>query len=264
MQKLNSRVLTLFLLSIVCLTLGLIWKDFPGFIFIALSPIIALREYHSGINLKHKILYILVVPLILVSAFLLSSIILGSSVNYIPLIVYVIAMVLPFLLLEVSEHYASNKWGVLMLVVYWLGVEYLLLKLFPETAVHFLSNVLPPLWMGWNSYTGFLGGSIFIIFGNVLFYHALYKDGGVISGRIRWISTIASAVLIVLIAWLGTSFNLDTQITLENMLEAYHSHSMVVGDTSYAENGELMGRLGLWVTVMVLLYSGVKSKMAKK
>lgn len=249
-------------MSIICFVLGS--TVFNGLIFLSIAPIVALRNENNSEKLVDKIKYIFLMPLVLVVGNFLAGFFSGYENSMSSLILYSLASLLPFLLLEISEHFAPNKWGVLMIVVYWIAMEYLLLKLHPELSNYFLANSLPEQWFGWNGYSGFLGGSVLVLLGNVLLYYSLLKNYRLLKGKIGWISFIFSAILIIVIIWWGYSFDPSEIISLPQMKETYQSHSMVVENSSYAENGELYGRIALWITTMVFLYVMVKGKMAKK
>ena len=173
MTKSRPKFMIYIGIAFICFILGLTF--IPGFILLAVAPIIALREDRKSDSLIDNIKYIFVIPIVIVMAHLIAATLQGFEINYALLIIYGFATVLPFLLLEISENYAPNKWGVLMLVVYWIALEYLLLKINLELSNYYLANALPIHWVGWNVYTGFLGGTAFVLLGNVLLYHSLFK-----------------------------------------------------------------------------------------
>jgi len=264
MQKFDNRAIALYVISFIFLSLANTIPFLAFLSFLFLAPIIALRQQFIEGQLKKKLRYIAVIPVITFISYLISLLIMGQDLDIFSLLIYSIAIVIPFVILEVTEHYAPNKWGALMLVVYWVGVEYLCLKIAPGTSEFFLSNLLPDSWMGWNEKTGYLGGTTFVVLGNVLFYYSLLRSDNLLIFRIRWISLAITLLIIATIIWYGYSFESSSYITKLDMLSAYQTSSMVVNSTSYTENGEFIGRLALWVTVMVVLYSVVKGKLNRK
>lgn len=86
-----------------------------------------------------------------------------------------VLMSLPVVLFSLTRHLSDGRFRFLPFVMLWLGFEYLHQNwglTFPWLN---LGNVLGayPMWAQWYEYTGTLGGSLWFLVGNVLFFQTL-------------------------------------------------------------------------------------------
>ena len=86
-------------------------------------------------------------------------------------------MTIAFSLFHVTRSRVGNREGYISLLIYWLSWEYLHLNWELSWPWLTLGNVfsIRGEWIQWYEYTGILGGSLFILCLNLLFY-ALYKN----------------------------------------------------------------------------------------
>jgi hypothetical protein len=169
-----------------------------------------------------------------------------------------------FLLYGFTQKYAKNRLGVFSLLIFWLGVEYLLISL----AWVDLRLLLPygfhqkESWIGWTYYLGWQGISLWVGMVGVLWYNALLAGGGILKGRLRLLRFVLPILLMLLpMVWVLPEVE---PITLEMVIsrQAVTSAPQVGG--KYAESGEFIGRTAFWIAIFMLLFALVKAKTQRK
>jgi len=86
-------------------------------------------------------------------------------------------MCLPLMAFRQTKKQLGNRWGYVLLPVYWLAFEQLHLHWDITWPWLTLGNgfAAAPGWVQWYEYTGFLGGSVWVWVVNLLFFNAILK-----------------------------------------------------------------------------------------
>ncbi len=226
---------------------------FPLLIFIGLAPIIALTDRAQNTATVWETMEW---PLIGLSIFFLAA--RHFDFSY---IVSSLALAIAFTLTLVAHvwvrHTLGPRAGKLTILLFWLALEYVLLKTFPDHAI-FLGDTLKlvPHWMRWNTHTGFLGGSLWILLTNLAVYQAVMSKE-----PFQW-PWIASAV-ICLTAPFAYSYGLKTSPLTHDDMMNFYTTSGAVTDLTYLARGEFVVRTAAWVSTLVLLFTFVKHQTSK-
>ncbi len=102
----------------------------------------------------------------------------------------------PILLYCVARHRWGQKMGYLCLIIFWVSFEYIHLSWDLSWPWLTLGNGWAnyPSWIQWYSYTGILGGSIWILGGNIIVFEIIK--------RLNLSNKLPASKLIVLAAWI--------------------------------------------------------------
>jgi hypothetical protein len=154
----------------------------------------------------------------------------------------------------------GSRLGKFTIIFFWLGLEYLLLKLPWRNDFYFLADALElqSSWWKWNVTLGYLSISIWVLIVNLIFYLAFLK-----SSSINWflvglaISLVAGPIMYSIYFLDGSGINRDQMITL-------YSNSTNAISEAYINRGELITRTAAWVSVLIILLALVKNKIKKK
>ncbi len=245
---------TLFISSSLLLAGGWLMGPFPVFIFFGLAPLFALADRaESTSSAWEKMEWVL---LALTVSFLASH---SFDLSYlVSSIALAILFTLPFLGQVWVRHTLGPRVGKVTIVFFWLAIEYILLKVMPDSSV-FLADVLQqePLWVRWNIHTGYLGTSCWILMTNLLVYQTLLSRNPF---QWHWI--------IVTVVFLGAPFLYSN--TLENsaisrseMLNLY-SPTGSSEDVTYLARGEFVVRTAAWLSTLILLFTFVKNQTIRR
>ncbi|MBL7860141.1 MAG: hypothetical protein JNJ65_03185 [Cyclobacteriaceae bacterium] len=242
-------------ISITLMTAGWLMKSFPVLMFVGLAPLFAIadqaKDHASPWNRFELILLALVVTFVTAHVFDFSYIIFVC--------VQAIALTLAFVGYAFSYQNLGSRLGKFTIIFFWLGLEYAFLKLPWRNDFVFLSDALLilPTWCTWNVYTGYLGGSVWILVVNLLFYLSVFREGG--------FSTLIFIVALVLIAApILYSYQTDeSTITRLDMLSVYSNTSPQVSE-KYLKQSELAARTAAWISVLIILLAFVKNQTRKK
>ena len=260
-NKINSRSTLggrgttwwLFLAGTSLLSAGWFMKPFPVFMFISFAPFFAILD--RTIESEHfwenceKILISLAI--FFFAAFLFDT---SSIIN-----VFLLAIIftLPFLGFSFVHENLGPRTGKFIIIIFWLGIEYLLLKIqWPRQNIFLADSLqITSHWIRWNQETGYLGATAWILFANWIFYAATLRQ------RFSWLLIILGlAVVIVPIIY---SLMLDAKPILRaEMIELYKGNS--VSDLGYSDRGELVARTCAWLSTLIILFAIVKSRVTKK
>lgn len=238
---------------------GAYWfEQWPLLAFIALIPCFALADHPKAAEniIDHTELLLLIFGLAVFVGFEfdLSAIfsVVGLTFLY----------TLPFILFVLSRIGGGSLTINFLIVIYWLAIEYLLLKglagfaIDPASRPVFIGDLMlnRPEWFRWNLQSGYLSVSSWILISNWIGYK-------LISRPFRW----GVLIILILIIFSPIAYSLfisDSGITRTDMLTMYSSGSM--GESAYSQYGEWIGRTSAWVSVLVLLFSMVRYKTKKK
>jgi hypothetical protein len=236
----------------VLLSAGWLMHSFPIFIFIGLAPFFAILDHtvESENFWEHAEMILIGLAVAFFSAFALDT----SSI--ITVLMHTILFTLPFIGFAFVHESLGPRTGKFIVILIWLGLEYLLVKLqWPANTV-FLGDSLGawPNWFRWNRETGYLGVSAWILTSNWLVYTGTMRSG------LNW--ALVFLALAVIAGPLVYSLMIEAKpILREDMIELYATDSVLKG--SYAAQGELVARTCAWISVLILIFAGVKSRTAK-
>lgn len=233
----------------VLLAAGLFMRAFPILVFVALAPFFAILDHtiesENFWENAELILIGLAIGLLAAFAFDMSAII--------TILILAIIFTLPFIGFAFAHENLGARTGKFIVIIIWLGLEYVLVKLqWPKQTVYLADSLQAwPAWVRWNTETGYLGASLWILMSNWLVYAAVLRQG------FQW-----PLVLLALVVMLGPmiySYSLyATPIVRETMLELYRHDT--VSKSDYAAKGELVARTCAWLSVLILVFAGVKSR----
>ncbi len=245
----------LFFIATALLIASWLMKSFPALIFVALSPLFALADkIHSEDkfwNYAELILIALALSLLAGHVFQLQFLI--------PSIIQAIGFTLAFVGYGFVHQSLGPNAGKLIIIIFWLAIEYIFLKLHWPADRLFLADAiqLKTDWLNWTFYTGYLGGSLWILLANLLLYLAVLK-----SRRINWIWLILFLSLVA--APIVFSFTTELpNITREEMIALY-SNNPIDFKTIYLKQGEFIPRTAAWISVLIFIFALVKNKTQKK
>ena len=233
-------------------------EQWPLLAFIALIPGFALASHSSAhekiLELTELLLFVFGIALVVGYRFDLSKIF--------PIVGLALVFTLPFVLFVFSRVGGGPLTSNFLIVIYWLAVEYVLLKIIsalqinPGTYPVFISDLLinRPEWFRWDAKTGYLAVSFWILLTNWIGYQLISKP-------FRWMLLV---ILILIVAGpLAFGYwSTAVGITRNDMITLYTSNETAI--SSYALHGEWIGRTCAWVSVLVLLFSSIRFKTKKK
>lgn len=244
----------LFLISTVLLSGGWLMKPFPLLIFFGFAPLFTIVDLTKpNDNFWTNIEFIL---LALFISFFAAH---GFDTNFIIMaMVQAIVFSFTFLGYTFAHQNLGERLGKFTILFFWLGLEYIALKLPWRSNSIFLSEIfnLHISWTKWTTFTGYLGISLWILVVNLMVYLSLLKSGF----NVYWLV----AALVVLIAPIVYShyFLLADGINHQQMISLYEGASGSA--TNYTKQGELVSRTGAWISVIILLLAFVKTQTKKK
>lgn len=243
----------LFLISAALFTAGWLMKSFPIFIFFAFAPLFAIADQaKENDDFWVHTEFIL---LALFTAFFASSAF--NSSHLIAAIIQAIAFTVAFLAYSFAYSSLGSRLGKFTIIFFWLGLEYILLKLPWRNESIFLADAvaLKPSWLGWTAHTGYLGASLWILCIGLLLYLAFFKG----SINFTWLTL----TLILLIVPIVVSYFIsEPGINRNEMISLYTQGSTSGG--RYSKQGELIPRTAAWISIAILLLAIVKTQTRKK
>jgi apolipoprotein N-acyltransferase len=257
MAKKNNTAIApwiLFLISAALLSGGWLMKPFPLLIFFGFAPLFAIvDQVKQDDNFWTNIEFIL---LALLASFFAAQ---HFDSNLIVIaMVQTIVFSFAYLGYAFAHQNLGERLGKFTILFFWLGLEYIALKLPWRSNFIFLSDVfeLHASWTRWTIFTGYIGITLWILVVNLLVYLSILKSGF----NLYWLVS-AGIILIAPIVY-SYYFLLHDGINHQQMISLYQGAS---GATSnYAKQGELVSRTGAWISVVILLLSFVKTQTKKK
>jgi apolipoprotein N-acyltransferase len=243
----------LFISSLVLLAAGWMMHTFPILIFFALAPLFALADRAGGSEAWEKKEWILIA---LTFSFLAAR---EFEVSYlVTSIAFGIAFTLPFVFYSWVRQVLGPRGGKITIILLWLSLEYLILKILPTNSV-FLADALKIklTWMNWNPYTGYLGGTLWILMTNWVAYQALLSEK-----PFQW-PFIIVMVLFVAAPLIYSAMLPAHAISRDTMMNFYSAKSDVK-DVMYLARGEFVVRTATWLSTLILLFTFVKGQTKKR
>lgn len=260
MAKKNNTTLVnvwiLFAAATLLLSGGWLMKSFPVLIFIGIAPLFAIsdvaKDKETPWNHLELILLSLAISLFCATIF--------DTTQLIPLLAQAIVLTLAFAGYAFSYQSLGSRLGKFTILFFWLGLEYLMLKLPWRNDFYFLADALElqSSWWRWNSDIGYLSISIWVWVVNLIFYQAFLK-----SSSINWLFVVL-AVLLVAGPVLYSIFYLDEAGLNREQMIALYSDGTEEFSEKYKNRGELIARTAAWVSVLIILLALVKNKIKKK
>jgi hypothetical protein len=252
--RLGKNPVRLFIAAQTLLLLSFIGRDFPVFIFFAFAPMFALIDHPSA--LKDSYLPFLVA---LVTAFIAYYAMQQSmyQTSVLSWIIYFILLATVFTLYILIQRWTANTLNKFALIIFILGMEYLLLKFMEKPNPVFLADLLKhkTTWTRWNIFTGYSGATFWILLSNLLFYQALFK-----AEKINWPLCVV-AFIVVLAPILYSLMDNATSISKAEVISFYSDN--VFTNSTYSQHGELISRTGAWVSMLIIIFTLIKG-MTKK
>jgi hypothetical protein len=252
----HISVWILFVAATLLLSAGWLMKSFPILIFIGIAPLFAIsdaaKDKETPWNHLELILLSLATSLFCASVFDTSQLIL--------VLAQAIVLTLAFAGYAFSYQSLGSRLGKFIIIFFWLGLEYLMLKLPWRKDFYFLADSLElqSSWWKWNADIGYLSISIWVLIVNLIFYLAVLK-----SSSINWYLVVL-AVLLVAGPVIYSIFSLsEPGLNREQMIALYANGTEAITE-NYKDRGELIARTAAWVSVLIILLALVKNKIKKK
>jgi hypothetical protein len=243
----------LFLAGTVLLSLGWFMKPFPVFVFIGLAPFFAILDHtiESENFWEHSELILIGLAIFFFSTFLFDP----SSL--VKAIILAIVFTLPFLGFAYIHESFGARTIKLTVIFLWLGMEYAMVKIqWPGQAIYLADAFqFVPTWLRWNHETGYLGASAWILLANWVFY------GGLLRPSVNWFLIFLGLAIVISPIAYSLSLNISPIVRSE-MITLYKDNSIL--DNAYSANGELVARTCTWLSVLIVLFAVVKSRVTKK
>jgi hypothetical protein len=246
--KKNSN--RLFITTLVLFALALLSRSFPILAFIAFAPLFAMLDKANGFRKSYRLLIIVSIVGLVVYFILQKS----SSLS---IVLYSTLAFILFGGFAEVHRIRQNVLNKFALVIILLGAEYIIVKYIPAHHGVFLADLVEqkPGWIRWNIYTGYLGASLWILATNLIFYQAIFKSDSVK----KW--SLLMAILFILLPIIYSLNLSNPAITRMDMTLLY---SRGESESAYSRNGELISRTGAWVSVLIVIFTIVKSKTKQK
>jgi len=245
----------LFAIATLLLSAGWLMKTFPILIFVGFAPLFAItdqaKDHKSPWNRFELILLSLSVSLFAAQLFNTQQ------------LVFVLAQAILFTLTFVGYSFAyqslGSRIGKFTIIFFWLGTEYILLKLPWSAQTLFLADALQlqSPWLTWSYHVGYLGASLWVLVVNLMFYLAFFQKKE-FNGYY-----MAAGIALVVVPILFSYQSATLAISRNDMIALYTNRASEVSET-YVKQGELIARTATWISVLILLLSLVKNQTRKK
>lgn len=231
---------------------------FPVLAFVALAPMVALMaqsaDEEKDAPLVEHAEWVLAA---LAIGFVGRAVWVGDSIFNAT--VWSISFALVFALFGFVRRHLLKLTGVLPLALFWLALEYLLLKIQWPGNGWFLADLLneQPKWTAWMSAQGYLTTSVWLLLTNLLAWAAFFR------GKVSPMLTIAFVAAVGAPIVLGyVQPSLTGVIDRQQMMDYYAGIGSVTGE--YQQRGEWLARTSAWVSVLVFLFAVVRRKTSQK
>lgn len=251
LKEKNSHIeYKLAIFAIAFLSVSKVTSYTSPLIFIGLAPLFGIYDLYKK-NEISVFKFILLVSLTLILGFCAWQF-LDGQIDFDTLsqsLFHGILMSSAFVIFWFTDKYAKNKIGFFTVIIYWLAFEYCSLNISHISSQLILSDVLAD-WgslISWSEQTGWLGVSLWIVTGNILFYYVLFKGNAIFQGKFRWLSLIYT-ILFLSIPFLYGYWKGPTDTVISGSINP---------DLEY------LGRTALWVTTLLISYGFVKSQVNK-
>lgn len=227
--------------------------SFPVLVFLGLSPLFALSEPRneegSIFEKMELVLLALTVPLVAHALMHERSVVVALGTG--------ICCTLAFVAHAWVRHTLGVKTGKITLILFWLALEYALLKLVPAYGI-FLADTLAlfPAWTRWTVHTGYLGSSLWILLVNGCLYRAFLQGRG-----IQWVWF--GIGMLVLLGPAAYSYSLSTSPVQRDQMINFYRNITTDADVTYLAHGELVVRTAAWLSILILLFTFVRQQIRR-
>lgn len=141
---------------------------------------------------------------------------------------------------QFTAYSRANVWGLMNLVVFWIGMEYLMLVWLPFDISGWLIGtpllINDDMTNNWLIYLGAQGYSLLVLIVGLLLFKSFHKG-------IDFLFLLAALLIVVIPAIINPD---------------------IVENEVYYAQGEWIGRTCIWISVLILAYSFVKQKTTKE
>ena len=243
----------LWAVATLLLTAGWLMQSFPVFLLVGIAPLLAINDQIDEKNIWNKSELIGVA---LAIAWWAAA--LFNWAGLISALLQAISTTLMFVAFSFSKNALGSRLGKLPLLLFWLGLEYVALKLSFGDRVKFLADgfLLQESWWRWTEVTGYLGISLWVLLSNWLFYLSFLQRGWNALAFAAFVLAVAGPIAYSLLG----NFS---PIQRSDML-AFYTAGGNPSTAAYAEKGEWIPRTAAWVSVLIMLFALVKSNISKK
>lgn len=255
MGKSNTEYPPLLLaaVSVLLISAGWLMGTFPLLIFFGVGPLLALAEPRradgSIFEKMELVLIALTAPLVAYAFVREGSVVAALGMG----IVYTLAFVAHAWVRQTL----GVKTGKITLILFWLAVEYAVLKTLPSHGF-FLADTLTlqSTWTRWTIHTGYLGASLWIIAVNWCWYLAFLQPKGIVW---FWVG----AGLLLLLGPALYSYTLDNSPIGRDQMINFYGNLPTEADVTYLARGELVVRTAAWLSILILLFTFVRQQTRK-
>ena len=251
MAKKNNPYI-LFLIGTGLLSAGWVMKSFPLLIFTGIAPLFAITDLakpeKSFWNFFELILLALSISLFAAHLF--------ETKYLVSVLVQSIILTLAFVGYSFTRQRLGSWVGKPCIVLFWLGLEYIFLKVSWTDSTLFLGDALSLKmeWLRWNQYTGYLGATMWILLCNLILYYSFLKD----KISIAWMVVY----FLIFIGPIVYSYTLTSDaIHREEMIALYESSTQL--KSGYAKYGEYIPRTAGWISGLILIFATLKTNSVK-
>ncbi len=259
MEK-NKQLLISIILSALLLIIGHIFPFLSLLHLVALVPIILLLKNNNDVYpLRNWLL-----PLGLVIIFYQLLIPLNSNEPFsLQFLLYAIGVAIATSLYGLVKASLNTRLGLFIVIIFWLGFEYLALTLNPHLGNHFLFKTLAESsGANFGAGAGFLAFSLWGLSANFIFAFVLFDATNKYLIKLRWLSLAYATIAILAPIWLNYFIEIGgTANSWQLMMEKYAFHTL--SETTYDLRGEWLGKTTMWLSVLILIYALVKRKVKR-
>jgi len=245
----------LFLIATFLLTAGWLMKSFPLLIFVGFAPLFALTD-----QIKKEEVFWESFEWILLALCISFFAAHFFSLHLLPTVfIQGISFTLCFIAYKFAKQSLGDRLGKLPILFFWLGLEYIFLKLHWPANSLFLGDalILQMDWQHWNGYTGYLGASFWILLVNLVLYYSYFK-----TGKMNW--PLFILFLITLSVPIVYSYIVDEKVISREMMTSFYYKNEIPSLHTYEKRGEFIPRTAAWISILILLFALVKNKTKKK
>ncbi len=248
-QQWKNKPSFLFFSGILLITAS-VFKILPVFCFVALVPIFALLDFPW----KPRDVYICLG--LGMAGMLLTILLRGDGLLVAPAFyLFLLGTLLSAYI--TAQRLTQNRLNKFSLIILWMGAEFVALAVFAHDNPPFLADLSDnPTWIRWNTYTGYLGASFWILAVNLLVYQAAFGTGRAAGYLFTFIALLSVALPVVY------SLNIThLAFTKADALDFYRGNDPL--NAHYSGRGELISRTGAWVSVLIIIFTLIRMKTKK-
>jgi apolipoprotein N-acyltransferase len=251
---LGKNPVRLFIIAQTLLLISFATREFPVGIFIAFAPLFALTDHPSALKDSYLPFVVAMATVFALYFAMQQSMQLSGVLSW---LIYFSALAATFAIYILLQKWTGNRLNKFGLIIFILGIEYIMLKLMTAGNPVFLADFLrfKTTWTRWNIFTGYTGGTLWILLSNLLCYQAVFKER-----QINWI--LCGLTVLMIVVPIIASLNLSYHPVTKADVVAYY-----LGDgnynRSYGDRGEFISRTGAWVSLLIIIFTVIKGLTKK-